>query len=62
MVSQRPIPGGNNVFVDIGGGAGPGSLVIDGLDSHTAILTAVSRNQIDGGIRSVGSATFLITA
>lgn len=61
-VTQRPIPGGNTVYVDIGGGAGAGSLTIDFLDSHTAILTDVSRDLIDGGaVQSRGTATFLVT-
>jgi hypothetical protein len=60
-VTQRPIPGGNVVYVDIGGGAGPGSLSIDNIDSHTAILTALSRTDIEpGSLRSKGSATWLI--
>jgi hypothetical protein len=59
-VTQRPIPGGNTVYVDVAGGAGPGTLHIDTLDSHTAILTALSRSEVDGGLRSRGSATWLI--
>lgn len=62
-VSQRPIPGGNTVYVDIGGGAGAGTLTLDNLDSHTAVLTDVSRDLLEpGSLRSRGSATFLITA
>lgn len=62
-VTQRPIPGGNTVYVDVTGGAGPGALAIDNLDAHTAILLDVSRSQIEpGSLRSLGSATFLITA
>lgn len=61
-VTQRPIPGGNTVYVDIGGGAGPGSLTIEHLDSHTAVLLDLSRDMIDPGGRSKGSAVFLITA
>jgi hypothetical protein len=61
-VTQRPIPGGNTVYVDITGGAGAGPLSIENLDSHTAILIDVHRNQLDGGGRSLGTATFLITA
>jgi hypothetical protein len=61
-VSQRPVPGGNNVIVDIGGGAGVGSLSIDNLDSHQAILITLTRAEIEPGtLRSRGSATFLVT-
>lgn len=60
-VTQRPIPGGNVIYVDIGGGAGPGSLSIDNLDSHTAVLTALSRTEIEPGtLRSKGSATWVV--
>lgn len=62
-VTQRPIPGGNTVYVDIGGGAGTGSLQIENLDNHTAVLMEVSRDTIEpGSLRSKGTATFLITA
>jgi len=62
-VSQRPVPGGNNVIVDIGGGAGVGSLNIDNLDSHQAILISLARSEIEpGSLRSRASATFLITS
>ncbi len=60
-VTQRPIPGGNTVYVDVGGGAGPGALAIENLDSHTAVLLDVSRDYLDAGGRSTGIATFLIT-
>jgi hypothetical protein len=62
-VTQRPIPGGNIVYVDIGGGAGEGSLQVDGLDPHNAVLTALTRKILEAGAqRSIASATFLITA
>lgn len=61
-VTQRPIPGGVNVYVDVGGGSGVGSLHIDNLDPHNAILIALSRAEIEpGSLRSRASATFLIT-
>lgn len=61
-VTQRPIPGGNTVYVDIGGGAGAGSLNIDNLDSHSAILMDVSRDLLEpGAARMRGVATFLVT-
>lgn len=62
-VTQRIVPGGNNVRVTIPGGAGVGSLNIENLDSHSAILTDLSRDLLEsGGQRSRGVATFLITA
>ncbi len=62
-VTQRPIPGGNTVYVDVGGGAGPGSLNIENFDSHTAILLDVSRDFVESGsLRSKGSATWLIVS
>jgi len=62
-VTQRPIPGGNIVYVDIAGGAGVGSLNIDNLDSHSAILIALTRAEIEpGSLRSRAQGTFLITA
>lgn len=61
-VTLRPVPGGNIVRVTVPGGAGVGALVVDGLDSHSAILTDVSRDFLEAGGRSRGSATFLITA
>ncbi len=63
QVNVRPIPGGNIVYVDIGGGAGVGSLQIDNLDNHQAILTGLSRDTIEpGSLRTKGSATFLVTS
>ena len=60
-VIQRPIPGSDTVYVDVGGGAGPGSLNIDNLDSHSAILISLSRAEIEPGtLRSRATATFLI--
>jgi hypothetical protein len=64
-VTQRAIPGGNNVYVDIGGGAGVGSLAIDNLDPHDAILIgeSINRTEIEPGtLRTKAAATFLITA
>lgn len=60
-VTQRPIPGGNTVYVDVGGGAGQGALNIENLDSHTAILMDVSRDLLEPGAQRMrGVATFLI--
>jgi len=62
LVTQRPIPGGQNVYVDIGGGAGQGWLIVDNLDPHFAVLTALTRNLVEAGAqRSKATATFLIT-
>lgn len=62
-VTTRPIPGGSTVYVDIGGGAGPGSLVIDGISSHTAVLTKLTGQEIEPGtLRYFARATWLITA
>jgi hypothetical protein len=61
-VSQRPIPGGNVVYVDISGGAGVGTLQIDTLDTHQAVLTGLTRSDLEPGtLRAKGSATWLIT-
>src|SRR5690348_11835842 len=61
-VTQRPIPGGNTVYVDIGGGAGQGYLIVDNLDSHFAVLTGLKRHFLEpGSLRSIATATFLIT-
>ena len=62
-VTVRPIPGGNNVYVDIGGGAGEGVLSIDNLDPHTAILTRLGgATELEPGtLRRKTTATFLIT-
>jgi len=61
-VTQRPVPGGNVVYVDIGGGAGQGFLIVDGLDQHLAVLTALTRKTLGAGaLRSIATATFLIT-
>lgn len=50
------------VYVDIGGGAGEGNLSIDNLDSHTAVMIDIHRDELEpGSLRSKGSATFLIT-
>lgn len=62
-VTQRPVPGGTNVIVDIGGGAGVGTLHIDNLDPHQAVMIALSRAEIEpGSLRSRATATFLITS
>lgn len=62
-VTQRPIPGGSNVYVDIQGGAGAGTLNLDNFDSHTAILTDISRDLVEpGAARSRGTATFLVVS
>jgi hypothetical protein len=61
-VSQRSIAGGDTTYVDIGGGAGAGSLSIDNLDSHNAVMTAISRDYVEpGSLRSRATATWLIT-
>ncbi len=63
QVTQRVIPGGNIVYVDIGGGAGVGSLVLDNLSTHSAVMTALSRTYVEPGtLRSLAQATWLITA
>ncbi len=62
-VTQRPIPGGNNVIVDIAGGAGVFGLSIDNLDGHQAILITLTRDELEpGSLRSKGTATFLVTS
>jgi len=61
-VTQRPIPGGTVVYVDIGGGAGQGYLLVDSLDPHFAVLIALSSSFLEGGsLRRKATATFLIT-
>lgn len=67
-VSLRPIPGGNTVYVDIGGGAGEGTLSIDDLNgggaalSHKAVMTGLSRDYVEpGSIRTRATATWVIT-
>src|SRR5579859_302872 len=62
-VTQRPIPGGNTVYVDIGGGAGQGFLQVDNLDPHFAVLTGLTRSILEpGSLRSKATATFLIVS
>jgi hypothetical protein len=68
-VTTRPIPGGNNVYVDIGGGAGVGTLTLDNLNgggaamSHQAVMTALSRDYVEpGSIRTRATATWMITS
>lgn len=64
-VTSETIPGGDTVYVDIGGGAGEGYLQIDNLDSHNAILIGekLTRSTIEpGSLRSIARATFLITS
>lgn len=60
-VTQRPVPGGNNVVVDIGGGAGQGYLIVDNRDSHFAIMTSLDEKMQDGGSRRLAKVGFLIT-
>lgn len=60
-VSVRPIPGGDVVYVDIGGGAGAGDLNIDNLDSQNAVLTSISRDFVEpGSLRSKAQCTWLV--
>jgi hypothetical protein len=60
-VTAQNIPGGEKVYVDIGGGAGVGSLNIDNLDSHQAILIELSRDFVEpGSLRSRAKATWWI--
>lgn len=54
-------PLGGEPIVDIVRGPGAGDLVIDGLGSSTAILTALERSTYLPYARSQGSATFLVT-
>jgi hypothetical protein len=59
QVSVRSTLSGSAVVDFIG--PGPGALSIDNLDTHSAILTKLSRSELEPGtLRSKGSATFLI--
>jgi hypothetical protein len=63
LVNVRPVPGGSTVVVDIGAGEGEGTLAIEGLDSHTAVLTDISSGPpIGAGEDRIVNATFLVTA
>src|SRR5262245_42946323 len=55
------VPLGGSVVVDVVRGAGAGTLTIDGLGTTTAILTRLERPTYLPNVKSMGSATFLIT-
>lgn len=61
-VDVIPMPWGTAFDVVVSGGPGAGSLVIAGLGTFTAYLTDATRQRILPGGRSLGRATFLITA
>jgi len=46
--------------IDVGGGGGAGTLTVDDLDPHTAILIGLDRTFIDQAGASLGVANFLI--
>lgn len=61
-ITVKPIPGGENVYVDIAGGAGEGDLNIDNLDSHKAVLTSITRDFVEPGtLRSKAVCTWIVT-
>lgn len=64
QVSVRPIPGASVAYVDIGGGAGAGTLTIDNVaDSpFTAALTKMDRQSAFPGGGRICRATFQQTA
>jgi hypothetical protein len=53
--------GGSTVVLDVMRGAGQGTLVIDGLGTWFAVMTACERSRYLPNDQSVGSATFLLT-
>lgn len=61
-VDVVPIPWGSTAEVVVSGGPGAGTLTIAGLGAFTAYLTEATRQRILRGGRSLGRATFLITA
>lgn len=60
-VDVVPMPWGTTVDVVVQGGPGAGTLTIPGLGTFTAYLIEASRQRVLRG-RSLGRATFLITA
>lgn len=56
LVTKRPIPGGSTTFVDVGGGPGLGTLILDNVlgSPFVAILTRLQRpSAYPGGSRRV---------
>jgi hypothetical protein len=49
------------VVIDIGGGGGQGTLTVDNLDAHTAILVGLDRTWIAQDGSSLAVSTWLIT-
>ena len=55
------VPMGGAIVIDVVRGPGAGTLVIDGLGTTTALLTALERPTYLPNGQSMGSASFLIT-
>lgn len=55
------VPFSGDPIVDVVRGPGEGTLIITGLGTVTAILTSLTRNTYTRTVRTLGTATFLIT-